>query len=321
MGGGRIWELLEWMQNHQVAWRIYGAAVIDAVKAHESKAGLRAWGAVPSNVAYFFNRWQTRDMLWPIDARISSGHSTACHAACCNEGRQNYQRRSDGTAVKDESPDVEEYLDFVLGGLKKGPQYVGLDHQDIPKDSYFKENFRTWIKRLLHVPEWEETSNFPILTGSLNVGYETTHGKWKCALDSSSGLSLVEELETYCEPWCWPRDGDQLACLSGALLSSSEWTERPIDEADGPWIGDCYSSECPLAPGPYRALLSSGNGVVSIRVDDSSYCVFPSEQALMCELNVTQDSLDIIDPSKLHYTGLCTSLTCSSSSWYYPICC
>jgi photosystem II stability/assembly factor-like uncharacterized protein len=80
--------------------RVQFLGVLDPVAAGGLRLPVTGRG-VPSNVDYFFNRWQRNglnsDNVVPFDSRTVNGSISACQAKTCDQEEQNLLRNSDGS--------------------------------------------------------------------------------------------------------------------------------------------------------------------------------------------------------------------------------
>ncbi|GAB4525496.1 MAG: hypothetical protein Tsb0014_04870 [Pleurocapsa sp.] len=112
---------------------------------------------VPSNVDYFFNRWQkstvTDGNVFPFDNRLFDGFISDCRAKNCDQQEQSIARKEDGSEIeisclqdqffwKSNCPDRSGIL-FNATIAKK------LSHNDMPSDAYLQRQMTEQISRSL----------------------------------------------------------------------------------------------------------------------------------------------------------------------------
>jgi len=99
---------------------------------------------VPSNVAYFFNRWQENavnaENVVPFDSRVISGYISNCRAGTCNQEEQSLARNSDGSeiTVNCESWEVSCPGYQPWPGGSNGTKAKRLAHNGMPSDEYLQ---------------------------------------------------------------------------------------------------------------------------------------------------------------------------------------
>jgi Ricin-type beta-trefoil lectin domain len=120
--------------------RILFLGILDPVAALGKRSPVTGYG-VPSNVDYFFNRWQTK-APWPIDF---SGEGTVrnCSARECDQQEQSFAKNADGSEIRRACRPDESCRNRSGGDVKKGIDFLG----DVIRDDY-----GTAAKRLLHEP-------------------------------------------------------------------------------------------------------------------------------------------------------------------------
>lgn len=117
-------------------------AVLDPVNKGGTRAELVGRG-VPSNVVYFFNRWQTNakaaSNLFPFDY-TRSGVIEGCRAQTCDQAPQNEARNSDGSIIRENCTGEEitcPGYKFWPGG-SNGTKNKRLTHGELATDSYIQ---------------------------------------------------------------------------------------------------------------------------------------------------------------------------------------
>ncbi|WP_199325174.1 hypothetical protein [Phormidium sp. FACHB-1136] len=124
--------------------RIQFVAVIDPVAAGALRQTIVQGQSVPSNVDYFFNRWQ-ENSPWPIDFS-SSGQILSCHANSqgrrnCDQESQNIARNADFSPITRECR-WDEAIACPGSSLfppRTGRVQVRVSHQDLPRDAYLQK--------------------------------------------------------------------------------------------------------------------------------------------------------------------------------------
>lgn len=145
-GGDSVLKLLPRI-NRQIQF----VAVIDPVRTGGFRRPLKNL-RVPSNVEYFYNRWQ-ENMPFPNDFKTSG--SISCGANQCDQDSQNIARNADSSAVTTECrwdevtcPGFVAPIPFVREG-RKGRQQVRVSHQDLPRDAFLQTDLGKKIKEQL----------------------------------------------------------------------------------------------------------------------------------------------------------------------------
>ena len=144
-GGDSVLKLLP-----RINRRIQFVAVIDPVRTGGFRASLKALN-VPSNVDYFFNRWQ-ENVPFPNDFGING--SILCNARTCDQDSQNIARNADFSPVTTECrwdevtcPGFVAPNPFIGRKGRKGTKQVRVSHQDLPKDAFIQKDLGNKIQR------------------------------------------------------------------------------------------------------------------------------------------------------------------------------
>jgi len=119
--------------------RILFLGILDPVAALGRRSPITGYG-VPSNVDYFFNRWQT-NVPWPID--LGDGTVQNCSARVCDQQEQSFAKNADGSEIRRACRAHEFCRNRSGGAVKQSIDFLG----DVIKDDY-----GTAAKRLLHEP-------------------------------------------------------------------------------------------------------------------------------------------------------------------------
>jgi len=87
----------------RISRRIQFLGVIDPTAAGGLREPVTRRG-VPSNVDYFFNRWQQNALasanIVPFDSRVVNGSISSCRAGSCDQSEQSLARRQDGSEIR-----------------------------------------------------------------------------------------------------------------------------------------------------------------------------------------------------------------------------
>jgi pimeloyl-ACP methyl ester carboxylesterase len=144
-GGDSVLKLLP-----RINRRIQFVAVIDPVRTGGFRASLKALN-VPSNVNYFFNRWQ-ENVPFPNDFVVNG--SIPCNAGTCDQDSQNIARNADFSPVTTECrwdevtcPGFLAPNPFIGRKGRKGTKQVRVSHQDLPKDAFIQKDLSNKIQR------------------------------------------------------------------------------------------------------------------------------------------------------------------------------
>ena len=125
---------------------------------------------VPSNVAYFFNRWQENavnaENVVPFDSRVISGYINNCRAETCNQEEQSLARNSDGSeiTVNCESWEVSCSGYQPWPGGSNGTKAKRLAHNNMPSDEYLQ---RQMVGRISEV-----ITSFNASSNSINAAVD-----------------------------------------------------------------------------------------------------------------------------------------------------
>jgi pimeloyl-ACP methyl ester carboxylesterase len=131
-GGDSILKLLP-----RIKRRIQFVAVIDPVRTGGFRATLKTL-SVPSNVDYFYNRWQ-ENLPFPNDFQING--SIPCNARTCDQDSQNIARNADFSPRKTECRwDEVNCPGYSLIPPRKGRKQVRVSHQDLPRDAFLQKD-------------------------------------------------------------------------------------------------------------------------------------------------------------------------------------
>ena len=200
-GGDSILKLLP-----RIKRSILFVGVIDPV----ATAGFR-WPIklyiVPSNVRYFYNRWQQNPRLahgqfnpFPID-RINGRIS--CKAAQCDQDAQNIARNEDGSPIKD---NCKSYASLCPGSnilkRRKGSIQRRLAHDVMPYDKYIQTQIAKKIEELLNQQEAElkQQEVNKLIQASFRSPY-FRNGRWMPGLYSNIGMSPRGVVFVWSNPW------------------------------------------------------------------------------------------------------------------------
>jgi pimeloyl-ACP methyl ester carboxylesterase len=144
-GGDSVLKLLP-----RINRRIQFVAVIDPVRTGGFRAPLKNL-RVPSNVDYFYNRWQ-ENLPFPNDFKVNG--SVPCNARACDQDSQNIARNADFSPLTTQCRwDEVTCPGFVapnpLIGRKgrKGSKQVRVSHQDLPRDAFLQKDLSNKLRR------------------------------------------------------------------------------------------------------------------------------------------------------------------------------
>jgi hypothetical protein len=138
--------------------RIQFLGVIDPTAAGGLREPVTRRG-VPSNVDYFFNRWQKNalnsDNVVPFDSRVVNGSISGCQARNCDQQEQNLARREDGSEirVKCQSHEVTCKGYNPIPGRSNGTKAKRLAHNDMPLDAYLQRQMANRINQVLRASQ------------------------------------------------------------------------------------------------------------------------------------------------------------------------
>lgn len=124
---------------HRINRRILFLGVLDPVARFGQRSTVTGYG-VPSNVDYFFNRWQT-NAPWPVD--LGDGTVQNCNAIVCDQKEQSFALNADGSEIIRDCRADEFCRNRSGGTVRRVVDFLG----DVIRDDY-----GTAHKRLLHEP-------------------------------------------------------------------------------------------------------------------------------------------------------------------------
>ena len=110
---------------------------------------------VPSNVDYFFNRWQQNALasanVVPFDSRLVSGSISGCRARTCDQQEQSLARSENGSEIRIpcESWEVSCPGYQPWPGGSNGTKAKRLAHNDMPSDAYLQRQMADRIGSVL----------------------------------------------------------------------------------------------------------------------------------------------------------------------------
>jgi hypothetical protein len=134
--------------------RIQFLGVIDPTAAGGLREPVTRRG-IPSNVDYFFNRWQqnavTSGNVVPFDSRAVNGSISGCRAGSCDQSEQSLARRQDGSEIRIscESWEVSCPGYQPWPGGSNGTKAKRLAHNDMPSDEYLQRQMADQISSVL----------------------------------------------------------------------------------------------------------------------------------------------------------------------------
>jgi len=138
----------------RITRRIQFLGVIDPTAAGGLREPITRRG-VPSNVDYFFNRWQQNALasanLVPFDSRLVSGSISGCRARTCDQQEQSLARNADGSEIRIncESWEVSCPGYQPWPGGSNGTKAKRLAHNDMPLDAYLQRQMADRISSVL----------------------------------------------------------------------------------------------------------------------------------------------------------------------------
>jgi hypothetical protein len=137
--------------------RIQFLGVIDPTAAGGLREPVTRRG-VPSNVDYFFNRWERNALssanVVPFDSRLVNGSISGCRASKCDQEEQNLTRNSDGSEIRVNC----ESWEVTCPGYNAAPVFLGgsngtkakrLAHNDMPLDAYLQRQMADRVNQVL----------------------------------------------------------------------------------------------------------------------------------------------------------------------------
>ncbi|MCT7958476.1 hypothetical protein, partial [Laspinema palackyanum] len=113
---------------------------------------------VPSNVNYFFNRWQENAVasgnLVPVDSRLVNGSISRCQAKNCDQQEQSLARNEDGSEfrISCESWEVTCPGYRPWPSRSNGTKAKRLAHNDMPSDAYLQRQMANAINSAISSP-------------------------------------------------------------------------------------------------------------------------------------------------------------------------
>ncbi len=137
--------------------RIQFLGVIDPTAAGGLREPVTRRG-VPSNVDYFFNRWQQNALaqanVVPFDSRLVNGSISGCQARNCDQQEQSLARNENGSEIRVNC----ESWEVTCKGYNPVPVFMGgsngtkakrLAHNDMPSDAYLQRQMANTINRVI----------------------------------------------------------------------------------------------------------------------------------------------------------------------------
>ncbi len=145
----------------RITRRIQFLGVIDPTAAGGLREPVTRRG-IPSNVDYFFNRWQKNGLnssnVVPFDSRLVNGSISGCRAGSCDQSEQNLARNQDGSEIRVSCNASEVTCDgWRLPGCNfsgcwsgsNGTKAKRLAHNDMPFDKYLQRQMADQISNVL----------------------------------------------------------------------------------------------------------------------------------------------------------------------------
>jgi pimeloyl-ACP methyl ester carboxylesterase len=167
-GGDSVLNLLP-----RINRRIQFVAVVDPVRTGGFRATLKNL-SVPSNVDYFYNRWQ-ENLPFPNDFKTNG--SIPCSARTCDQDSQNIARNADFSPRTTECrwdevtcPGFVAPIPLVRKG-RKGTKQVRVSHQDLPRDAFLQKDLGEKIQKQL-----SNIATVPISTRKVFI--KSAHGNF-----------------------------------------------------------------------------------------------------------------------------------------------
>ena len=223
--------------------RIQFLGVIDPTAA----AGLRepvTRRRVPSNVDYFFNRWEQNALalanVVPFDSRLVSGSISGCQAKNCDQQEQSLARNENGSEIRVNCESWEvtctgyNPIPVFMGG-SNGTKAKRLAHNDMPSDAYLQRQMADRINSVL------ASSPPPIVAQvtSFNCSIFLQKGKTLNWMTMVNGLSV---------------NRGTLTILS--VPESGRWSGRQVNQTNGDTPvelgGQFWGSTMELVNGSYN---------------------------------------------------------------------
>jgi len=113
---------------------------------------------VPSNVDYFFNRWEQNALalanVVPFDSRLVSGSISGCQAKNCDQQEQSLARNENGSEIRVNCESWEvtctgyNPIPVFMGG-SNGTKAKRLAHNDMPSDAYLQRQMANAINGVI----------------------------------------------------------------------------------------------------------------------------------------------------------------------------
>jgi hypothetical protein len=145
----------------RISRRIQFLGVIDPTAAGGLREPVTRRG-VPSNVDYFFNRWQQNALasanVVPFDSRVVNGSISGCRAGSCDQQEQSLARRQDGSEMRVSCEAHEVSCEgWRLPGCNfsgcwrgsNGTKAKRLSHNDMPLDEYLQRQMADRISSVI----------------------------------------------------------------------------------------------------------------------------------------------------------------------------
>jgi len=141
--------------------RIQFLGVIDPTAAGGLREPVTRRG-VPSNVDYFFNRWEQNALtganVVPFDSRLVGGSISGCQAKNCDQQEQSLARNENGSEIRVKCGSLEvtctgyNPIPVFMGG-SNGTKAKRLAHNDMPSDAYLQRQMANRINQALTVSQ------------------------------------------------------------------------------------------------------------------------------------------------------------------------
>ncbi len=157
------------LASHALRREILLLAVIDPVAGGGFRKPVTNY-TVPSNVYYFYNRWEENGEaahnMVPFDSRLFSGRISKCDATFCDQGEQSVVKEADGSGVRKSCGWWEvSCVGYRLPGCKvkfqgvntskecwkgsNGTKWQRMLHQTMPYDKFLQTELAAAIKSVL----------------------------------------------------------------------------------------------------------------------------------------------------------------------------
>jgi len=179
----------------RITRRIQFLGVIDPTAAGGLREPVTRRG-VPSNVDYFFNRWQQNALasanIVPFDSRLFSGSISGCSARTCDQQEQSLARNADGSEIRIncESWEVSCPGYQPWPGGSNGTKAKRLAHNDMPSDAYLQRQIADRIGSVL--ANFRPSSTSPSFSSSPVFDpdfYLMTYGDLRNAFGTDQGAA------------------------------------------------------------------------------------------------------------------------------------